>query len=301
MNDQTEAPRLPALQSGGSVKAIVPQDFDGAWRIANVVVKSGMAPKGIDTAEMAMVAIMHGMEVGFTPMAALQSISVINGRPTIWGDGALGLVQSSGLMESFDEAIDGEGEARKATCTVKRKGDAKPKVGKFSVADAKKANLWGKSGPWQTYPDRMLQMRARGFALRDGFADVLRGLGIAEEVRDTPAMHDITPPPPPPPPPVDAKPEAKPEAKAPPPPPVVTNKVEVKIIDHEVEVKTQAPADEIDATQFFEDLEADLARAETVEDIEEAWTFRDPLAVFDDDVNQGIALAIKNRRLRELV
>src|SRR4051812_39570725 len=94
-----QPPKLPTMQSGGAVRAIVPQDFEGAWRIANAVVKSGMAPRGIDTAEKAMVAIMHGMEVGMTPMMALQSIAPINGRPAIYGDGALGLCQGSGLLE----------------------------------------------------------------------------------------------------------------------------------------------------------------------------------------------------------
>jgi hypothetical protein len=59
-------------------------------------------------------------------------------------------------------------------------------VVKFSVADAKKASLWGKSGPWSQYPRRMLQMRARGFALRDAFPDVLKGLVTAEEAFDYP-------------------------------------------------------------------------------------------------------------------
>jgi hypothetical protein len=63
---------------------------------------------------------------------------------------------------------------------------------KFSVADAKKASLWGKAGPWQSYPDRMLQMRARGFGLRDKFADALRGLSIAEEAMDiAPDTSDV--------------------------------------------------------------------------------------------------------------
>jgi hypothetical protein len=52
------------------------------------------------------------------------------------------------------------------------------------VAEAKKAGLWGKQGPWTQYPRRMLQMRARGFALRDAFPDVLRGLVTAEEAAD---------------------------------------------------------------------------------------------------------------------
>lgn len=216
-----QAPRPPALVAGARVQAIVPSDFDGAWRIANAVVKAGMAPKGVETAEKAMVCIMHGMEVGLPPMMALQSIAPINGRPAIYGDGALGLVQGSGLMEWYEETFEGDNEnadSFKAICIVKRKGDAKPKRGEFSIADAKLADLFGKSGPWKQYRKRMLKMRARAFALRDGFSDVLRGLHIAEEAQDIPEIDAVELPPAPPasaaliPPsaPKRAKPEGKP-------------------------------------------------------------------------------------------
>lgn len=203
---QSDAPpRLPTIQAGASVRAIVPSDFDAAWRIANAVVKSGMAPRGIDTAEKAMVAILHGLEVGMTPMMALQSIAPINGRPAIFGDGALGLVQGSGMLEWHKEYYRGEPETDgyTAVCEVKRRGDPEIKIGEFSIGDAKLAQLYGKDGPWKTYRKRMLKMRARGFALRDGFSDVLRGLHIAEEAQDILPVRDITPrddgPPAPPP------------------------------------------------------------------------------------------------------
>jgi hypothetical protein len=49
----------------------------------------------------------------------------------------------------------------------------------------RRLDFWGKQGgPWTQYPRRMLQMRARGFALRDAFPDVLRGLVTAEEAAD---------------------------------------------------------------------------------------------------------------------
>jgi len=34
------------------------------------------------------------------------------------------------------------------------------------------------------YPLRMLQMRARAYALRDAFADVMKGISVAEEMQD---------------------------------------------------------------------------------------------------------------------
>jgi hypothetical protein len=54
------------------------------------------------------------------------------------------------------------------------------------MADAKRARLAGKTGPWSQYPERMLALRARGFALRNAFADALRGLITAEEAQDYP-------------------------------------------------------------------------------------------------------------------
>lgn len=68
-----------------------------------------------------------------------------------------------------------------------RTGKQNPRVQKFSVKDAKRAGLWGKSGPWSTYPDRMLTMRARSWALRDEFADILKGIIAAEEAQDYPS------------------------------------------------------------------------------------------------------------------
>jgi hypothetical protein len=64
----------------------------------------------------------------------------------------------------------------------------------FSVSDAKRAGLWGKSGPWANYPERMLKYRARGFCLRDAFPDVLKGLITIEEANDYPTV-DATPAP----------------------------------------------------------------------------------------------------------
>ncbi|MCL2452075.1 MAG: hypothetical protein FWD08_00245 [Alphaproteobacteria bacterium] len=198
-------PRLPALAAGGLVRAIVPQNFEDAWRIATAVCKARMAPKGLEMPEQAMIAILHGLEVGLPPMMALQSISVINGRPCIWGDAVIGLCRGSGLLEWMDETFEGKvgSDAYMGVCTVLRRGEPKPIRRDFSVADAKTAGLWTKRGrdgqptPWQTYPPRMLRMRARAFALRDGFADVLKGLSIREEVEDYPQVTREDPPAPP--------------------------------------------------------------------------------------------------------
>ena len=154
------------------------------------VARSGMAPRSLDTPEKVMVAVQMGAEIGLTPMQSLQSIAVVNGTATIYGDTALGLVRNSGLMEWIKEDIEGhfcadlnkvEGTV-KAICTVKRKGDPEPVERTFCVVEAKLAGLWGKAGPWRTHPQRMLKYKARAFALRDVFPDVLKGLHVNEEM-----------------------------------------------------------------------------------------------------------------------
>ena len=280
---------MPTLQSGGAVRAIVPQDFEGAWRIATAVCTAGMAPRGLETPEKAMVAIMHGLEVGLTPMNALQSIAVINSRATLWGDGALGLVQASGKMESFKEWFEGDGESRKALCLVKRKGDPETKLGEFSVKEAKKAGLWGKSGPWTQYADRMLKMRARAFALRDGFSDVLRGLGIAEEVADiVPETIQNAPVPPTPP--------------APPSPPKAAAKAEPTLVEPESQDQTDnTPGDMFDLEEFLAELDELLIAANSEETVIEVWDSFDVEATLtgDEDALQR-AFDLRNARLKAL-
>lgn len=161
-------------------------------RLADMLAKSSMVPADYQgKPENVVVAVLWGREVGLGPLQALQNVAVINGRPSLWGDAALALVQVHPACEAIHEGVDGEGDARHGWCEVTRKGRS-PERRTFSVADAKRAKLWGKTSrsgnptPWVTYPDRMLQMRARGFALRDVFPDALRGVITAEEAADIP-------------------------------------------------------------------------------------------------------------------
>lgn len=126
-----------------------------------------------------MLALDMGARLDLYGFQALQAIAVINGMPTLWGDAMLGRVLRSPEYEDHKEWMDDAA----AYCSVKRKG-REIKTRSFSWEQAKRAGLLSKQGPWQGYPDRMLQMRARAFALRDTFADELLGIGMAEERLD---------------------------------------------------------------------------------------------------------------------
>lgn len=164
-----------------------PQTFEQALTFSNYLADSDMVPKDFKGKPgNCLVAIQWGMEIGLKPLQAMQNIAVINGRPSLWGDAVIALVRSSPLCEYIIEEDDG----RTATCKVKRRGEPEQSRS-FSMDDAKAAGLLGKQGPWTQYPKRMRQMRARAFAVRDVFPDVLKGLPVAEEVMDTPTERHM--------------------------------------------------------------------------------------------------------------
>ncbi len=188
------APTSPAETTALSLSPrqqfdLSPRDFDEAWRMADYLAQSGMVPKDFQGKPgNCLVAIQWGAELGLKTMQAIQNIAVINGRPSLWGDVMLALVRASPLCEYVVENIAGE----RAECRVKRRGEPE-QVREFTKDDATKAKLWGKEGPWTQYPKRMLQMRARAWALRDVFTDVLKGLHMAEEALDMPTEKFMGP------------------------------------------------------------------------------------------------------------
>ena len=163
---------------------LVPQSFNQAMQVSELLAQSQYVPQSLrGKPGDILAAIMYGAEVGLTPMISLQSIAVINGRPALWGDAVMALLLSHPKFDGLHEEWTGEGENFTAVCELKRKGIDSPFFGTFSVDDAKKAGLLGKGGTWQTYPRDMLMWKARHRAIRQGFADMLKGLMMAEDIQ----------------------------------------------------------------------------------------------------------------------
>ena len=170
-----------------------PTNLKEAKEFAETLSKSGLVPKEFQAKPAnILVAVQWGYEIGLAPMQALQNIAVINGRPSLWGDSLLALVKGHKNFAGCREWMEGN----IAFCEIKRtlnNGEIEATLQQFSEGDAQKAGLLNKQGPWRQYPKRMMQLRARGFAIRDAFPDAIKGLITAEEAMDYPAPKDITP------------------------------------------------------------------------------------------------------------
>jgi hypothetical protein len=178
---------LEALAATGGSAWMAVTHYAALSQLATAMVRAGIAPKNMSV-EQALGVMAYGLELGLGPVASLNAIAFINGRPTMYGDGISALLLRSGECTDIKEEKTGSGDDMAVTVTLARRGVTTRFMRRFSVADAKTAGLWNKAGPWTTYPERMLRWRAFGWAARDGFSDVLRGLWTREEAQDIPAV-----------------------------------------------------------------------------------------------------------------
>jgi hypothetical protein len=174
--------------------ALMPQNTEEAWKIATTLAKSSLVPKQFSgqPGEILIAAAM-GARLGLDVFSSLQSIAVINNRPTIWGDGLLAICQRRTDWRGMKIEWSGKGDEEAVRVTVSRQiaDSIQETPGSFSVADAKRAGLWTKQGPWSLYPKRMMETRARNFAIRNGFADAIMGFEPREDAEDAPPI-DVT-------------------------------------------------------------------------------------------------------------
>lgn len=203
MTIENEKPRQAVakvpLRAGGNVMAIIPQDIDQVWRMARMAVIGRMAPKSLvdqkseeEATASCAVAIMAGAELGLSPLMALRSYAVVNGRPSLWGDGIKAVVRQSGKCDYIRTG----GDFTKGWCEARRSDNGEEKRVEFTWDQAKKAGLATKKGPWTDgYADMMMERRATFRCLNDLFADVLGGMADAQDPipDDDAPMHDITP------------------------------------------------------------------------------------------------------------
>lgn len=162
---------------------LMPRTIGDKMSLAGQLAKSGLLPRGLETPAKVMAVLQMSHELGIAPMVGCNNISVINGKPTLGSDLMIGLAKGRADYRGMEtDQVNGE----RCRVVIRRAfGDViEESVGEFSMDDAKRAGLLGKSGPWQQYPDIMLYHRAVAIAVRKAYPDVLAGIYTPEEMRD---------------------------------------------------------------------------------------------------------------------
>ena len=189
MNALTQTENTAIAQRGMGFD-LSPQNFEQAMTFAKYLAESEMVPKQYrGRPGDCLIAMQWGHEIGLKPLQALQSIAPVNGKPNLYGDAGKAMLLAAGceIDEDDTETIRATGRAR---CKITRPG-RRAVERTFSQADAETAKLWGKEGPWRNYPYRQMAWRAFWFAARDAAADLLRGMGGAEEAADIPTERHM--------------------------------------------------------------------------------------------------------------
>lgn len=179
------------------------------YRFGQVILRSHVADDNLGTKrkgaslvpptlDIICAAIELGLELGMGVMQAATSVVRIRGRLTLPGDTARALVEAHPTCEWIKDNAEDLAQVKDWTpdvmgiVSVKRTNRPEPITRRFSVQDAMTAGLWSQDGPWRTYRARMMYYRPLGFVLRDGCGDILKGLVIAEELRDYPSNGPVS-------------------------------------------------------------------------------------------------------------
>ena len=154
-------------------------DLDGLMRVADMLGKAGpMLPAHIKSPGEALAVIMAGAELGIPPMASLRGIHLVKGKVGMDYSLMIGLMRRAGYGVQWVT----KSATRCELLLTHRDGTTHAEV--WDVERAKKAGLWGNSGPWSTYPEAMLTARCVSSAARAFAGDVLAGCYSMDEVRE---------------------------------------------------------------------------------------------------------------------
>ena len=144
-----------------------PMELD-PMTVARAFKESGMFPD-LQSEAQAVVKIVAGQEVGFGPMAAMQAVQMIQGRPTFSANALAALVKRHPAYNYRTREHTAE------VCSIEFFEDGEPcGISTFSMADAQAAGL-NRNQTWEKYPKAMLFARALSQGVRWYAPDVTAG------------------------------------------------------------------------------------------------------------------------------
>jgi hypothetical protein len=122
--------------------------------------------------------MLQGVELGLQPMAAINNIYIVNGRPSLKAQLMAAIIVKAGHPPVKTVKSD----SKECVVRFQRAGNEPVDVS-FTIEQAQKAKLAGKE-VWQSYPEDMLWNRAVARGARRVFPELFAGLYTVEEMQD---------------------------------------------------------------------------------------------------------------------
>lgn len=162
--------------------------FESAQRMALALVSSNIVPeqyRGKDNIGNAIVALEMAQRIGASPLAVMQNLNIIHGRPSWSSTFIIAALNSCGRFAPVRFEVTGEGDDRSCIAWTTDKTGERLEGPPASIAMAKAEGWFAKNGSkWKTMPELMLRYRAAAFFGRLYAPDVLNGMHATEEVED---------------------------------------------------------------------------------------------------------------------
>lgn len=199
---------LPAAQTENSAVAKIdngkpalynPAAFDQIWRASKLFASSDLVPTAYKgKPENCFIAIEMADRMGISPFAMLQSLVIIQGKPSMEAKLIIALVNDSNLFENpLDFEVVGDDPHAKnfkvrAVATMRKTG--KLCQGPWITYQMVEGEGWlSKQGSkWKTMPDLMFRYRAASYFAKIYAPNITMGMQTREEMEDVTPI-DITP------------------------------------------------------------------------------------------------------------
>lgn len=172
-----------------------PSNMNELLSLSETLSRSSLIPSALrgKPGDVAVI-LMHGRELGLTPMRSLSEIYVVDGKPSASATLKVGLCVRHPEVCKYFRAI--EVTERIATYETQRVG-SEPVRFSYSMDDASRAGLTGRQ-TWKAHPKQMLSARAKSVLATMVYPDLVGNLYDPDEAQDivqNRPMIDVTPPP----------------------------------------------------------------------------------------------------------
>ena len=177
-----------------------PAAFDQIWRAARLFASSDLVPKDYkDKPENCFIAIEMADRLGINPFAVLQSLVILQGKPSMEAKLITALVNDSGMfVDPLEYEVVGDDPFAldykvRAFATMARTG--KVCLGPWIDYRMVKGEGWLDKGgsKWKTMPSIMFMYRAASFFAKVYCSNITMGMQTREEMEDSREPVDVTP------------------------------------------------------------------------------------------------------------